>query len=118
MSRKIVGVTVGTPISPQAIVEKAEFDNELSQSSENAVQNKIITAAMNKKADLDESGKLKLEQIPEDIKVKTDNTLKFSETGVLGVNTAQEVEKDNTLPITAAAVHTTVGNIEVLLGTI
>lgn len=118
MSRKIVGITVGTPISPQAVVEKAKFDNELSQESENAVQNKVVTVALKEKADLDESGKIKVEQIPEDIKVKTDNTLKFSETGVLGVNTAQEVEKDNTLPITAAAVHTTVGNIEVLLGTI
>ena len=47
-----------------------------------------------------------------------DETLKLSEEGVLGVNTATEVEKDNTLPITAAAVHTAVGNIEILLSTI
>ena len=36
----------------------------------------------------------------------------------LEVDTAEEVEQDNTLPITSAAVYTTVGNIEVLLGTI
>ena len=36
----------------------------------------------------------------------------------LEVDTAEEVERDNTLPITSAAVYTTVGNIEVLLGTI
>jgi hypothetical protein len=47
-----------------------------------------------------------------------DETLKLNEQGALGVNTATEVEKDNTLPITAAAVHTTVGNIEILLSTI
>ena len=47
----------------------------------------------------------------------TDKTLKL-EDGVLSVNTAEAVEKDNTLPITSAAVHTTVGNIEILLGTI
>lgn len=46
-----------------------------------------------------------------------DKTL-YLKDGVLGVNTANEPEADNTLPITAAAVHTTVGNIEVLLGTI
>ena len=46
----------------------------------------------------------------------TDNTLIYdTETGVLSVNTADEVEQDNTLPVTSAAVHTTVGNIETLL---
>lgn len=47
-----------------------------------------------------------------------DDTLKIdSATGKLGVNMATEVA-DKTLPITAAAVNTTVGNIEVLLQTI
>lgn len=46
----------------------------------------------------------------------TDETLHLDpETGVLSVNTADAVERDNTLPITSAAVHTTVGNIETLL---
>jgi len=48
---------------------------------------------------------------------ETDETLTL-ENGVLSVNTATDVEADNTLPITAAAVHATVGNIEVLLETI
>lgn len=49
----------------------------------------------------------------------TDATLNLDpETKVLSVNTAKVVEQDNTLPITSAAVYTTVGNIEVLLGTI
>lgn len=39
-------------------------------------------------------------------------------TNTLSVDTATEVEADNTKPITAAAVHETVGNIEALLGTI
>lgn len=46
-----------------------------------------------------------------------DDTLKIDSEGKLGVNMATEVA-DKTLPITAAAVHTTVGNIEVLLQTI
>lgn len=46
-----------------------------------------------------------------------DETLSF-ENGVLSVNTAEEPDPDNTLPITAAGVYATVGNIETLLGTI
>lgn len=50
--------------------------------------------------------------------LKTDETLHFDENGVLGVNTTDEAEADNTLPITSAGVHTQLGNIEILLGTI
>lgn len=49
----------------------------------------------------------------------TDGTLTLDPTTkVLSVNTADAPDANNTLPITAAAVHTTVGNIEVLLETI
>ena len=48
---------------------------------------------------------------------KPDESL-ILENGVLSVNTTNEVESDNTLPITSAAVATTVGNIEILLKTI
>ena len=37
---------------------------------------------------------------------------------VLSVDTSNKVEKDNTKPITSAAVYTTVGNIESLLSTL
>lgn len=37
------------------------------------------------------------------------------EGGVLSVDTADKVEQDNTKPVTSAAVHVEVGNIEVLL---
>ena len=47
-----------------------------------------------------------------------EHTLKVNEDGKLSVNTADTVEKDNTLPITAAAVHTQLGNIETILNTI
>ena len=53
------------------------------------------------------------------VNFSVDSTLNLdTETGVLSVNTADSPEADNTLPITAAAVYTTVGNIEVLLETI
>ena len=48
----------------------------------------------------------------------TDETLTLTPEGVLKVNTAKEVQKDNTLPVTSAAVDTVVGNINILLETI
>lgn len=51
------------------------------------------------------------------VKFKPDKTLKL-EDGILSVNTADKVEKDNTLPVTSAAVYTEVGNINALLATI
>lgn len=44
MSRKIIGVTVGTTMNPQSIAEKVKVDEELSQMSNNAVQNKAVAA--------------------------------------------------------------------------
>lgn len=49
---------------------------------------------------------------------KTDDTLTLSAENVLSVNTAPNVEENNTLPITAAAVYNSIGNIEILLETI
>lgn len=50
--------------------------------------------------------------------IKTDDTLTYDEDGVFRVNTVNSAEQDNTRPITSAAVHTQLGNIEVLLKTI
>lgn len=49
---------------------------------------------------------------------KVGDNLKIDGEGRLSVDTADDVDGDNTRPITAAAVYATVGNIEVLLGTI
>ncbi len=51
------------------------------------------------------------------VQFETDETLSLKD-GVLSVNTAKKVEQDNTLPITSAAVYTTVGNIGAILDTI
>lgn len=48
---------------------------------------------------------------------ETDETLTLAN-GILSVNTADDVEKDNTLPVTSAAVYAEVGNINALLETI
>lgn len=54
---------------------------------------------------------------PSGVGFKTDYTLKLDD-GVLSVNTTDDMEQDNTLPITSAGVYRTVGNIEALLKTI
>ena len=41
--------------------------------------------------------------------------LKWAADGKLTVDTADKVEQDNTKPVTSAAVHTEIGNIEALL---
>lgn len=51
------------------------------------------------------------------VNFKTDETLILKD-GILSVNTTDEMEQDNTLPITSAGVYNTVGNIEALLKTI
>ncbi len=50
--------------------------------------------------------------------VKVGDNLLISNDGKLSVDTANAVEQDNTKPITSAAVHTEVGNINALLETI
>ena len=53
----------------------------------------------------------------EDSPLKVGHGLKL-EAGTLAVQTVDQFEGDMTLPVTAAAVNTVVGNVEVLLGTI
>lgn len=47
--------------------------------------------------------------------VRIGENLKITKDGILSVDTANAVEQDNTKPITSAAVHTAIGNIEALL---
>ena len=65
----------------------------------------------------DEVDKLKRTGSGGNVDFRTDETLILKD-GVLSVNTTDEMERDNTLPITSAGVYTTVGNIEALLKTI
>lgn len=59
-----------------------------------------------------------IDAMPQGGAIKPGKNLYIAEDGTLNVDTADAVEQDNTRPITSAAVHTTVGNIEILLGTI
>ena len=50
--------------------------------------------------------------------IKVGENLSITDDGTLSVPTANDVEQDNTKPITSAAVYTEVGNINALLETI
>lgn len=53
------------------------------------------------------------------VRFTTNETLTLDpDTGVLSVNTTNVVEKDNTLPVTSAAVEVVVGNIGAILDAI
>lgn len=60
---------------------------------------------------------LDIQEAAEGVSFTTDNTLTLKN-GILRVNTTNNAEANNTLPITSAGVHTQLGNIEVLLDTI
>lgn len=77
----------------------------------------IATAATSGSKDLITSGAVYEALRNAGTSFSTDETLTLKD-GVLRVNTAAVVEADNTLPVTSAAVHVTVGNIEALLETI
>ena len=53
-----------------------------------------------------------------DMSFPIDNETLIVKNGVLCVNTINDVQQDNTLPITSAAVYATVGNISAILDTI
>lgn len=91
------------------ILNYETLKNRMDKIEESGVSEKQIATAVEKY----------LEENPIDTGVdfETDATLKL-ENGVLSVNTTNNMEQDNTLPITSAGVFATVGNIEALLKTI
>ena len=93
-------------------------DDELSGTSENPVQNKVVKARFD---GLDQTvagigGRLATTERLGSIIVGED--LQITPLGVLSVVKANRAEQDNTHPITAAAVFTEIGNINALLQTI
>lgn len=94
----IIGVPVGTPLNPEKIREKIAPVTSVNGVKPDENGNVVIIGG---------SGG----------SFTTDATLKL-EDGILSVNTTNEMEQDNTLPITSAGVYATVGNIEALLKTI
>lgn len=101
MSKKIIGVTVCTPMSPSFLKDKLNPVTSVNGVTADENGNVEITTP-------DSGGNVDF-QIGETLKL---------ENGILSVNTTNDMEKDNTLPITSAGVFATVGNIEALLKTI
>lgn len=108
------------PASPSI---KGAIDDKISISAQVAK-----TASMTQTVGIDENGKLytypgsgsgsgSWETLPDKPFDIIGENLKVVD-GALTVDTAQNVEQDNTKPITSAAVYTEVGNIDVLLQTI
>lgn len=100
------------------IEQTGEVDDELSETSENPVQNKVITAALN--------GKVNIQQTPNTVLAAgTDGQMTAMALGnaletdgeSLSVKTVNEME-DSPLPMSAAGVHVIVGNIDTILSTI
>lgn len=120
---KIEDVTVSADMDltdgKEIFVEQTgDVDDALSETSENPVQNKVVTAAL--------SGKVDIEQAPNTIlatgppgtvqAMALGNALQIDGQSV-SVKTVNEME-DSTLPMSAAGVHVIVGNIDALLKTI
>jgi hypothetical protein len=118
MKRKIIGNTVGmglpkpnlmqTDPSKGDYVKGKEKFLEQVQSGGIVTDERIASAVEKYLKENPSSGGVNFE---------TDTSLTLKD-GVLSINTTDQMEQDNTLPITSAGVYATVGNIEALLKTI
>lgn len=100
------------------VEHSVEVDNVLSETSENPVQNKVVTAALNGKVDIVQAPNTILATGPpgQVQAMALGNALQINGQSV-EVKTVNEME-DSTLPMSAAGVHVIVGNINALLETI
>lgn len=100
------------------VEHSVEVDNVLSETSENPVQNKVVTAALNSKVDIEQPANTILATGPPGTvqAMALGNALQIDGQSV-SVKTVNEME-DSTLPMSAAGVHVIVGNIDALLETI
>lgn len=120
---KIEDVTVSADMDmtdgKEIFVEQTgDIDDELSETSENPVQNKVVTAALNSKVDIVQAPNTILATGPpgQVQAMALGNALQIDGQSV-SVKTVNEME-DSTLPMSAAGVHVIVGNIDALLETI
>lgn len=120
---KIQNLTVSEDMSltdgKEIFVEQTgDIDDELSETSENPVQNKVVTAALNGKVDIVQAPNTILATGPpgQVQAMALGNALQIDGQRV-SVKTVNEME-DSTLPMSAAGVHVIVGNINALLETI
>ena len=120
---KIQSLTVSEDMSltdgKEIFVEQTgDVDDALSETSENPVQNKVVTAALNGKVDIVQAPNTILATGPPGTvqAMALGNALQINGQSV-EVKTVNEME-DSPLPMSAAGVHVIVGNINALLETI
>lgn len=120
---KIEDVTVSADMDltdgKEIFVEQTgDVDDALSETSENPVQNKVVTAALSGKVDIVQPANTILATGPpgQVQAMALGNALQINGQSV-EVKTVNEME-DSTLPMSAAGVHVIVGNIDALLETI
>lgn len=120
---KIEDVTVSADMDltdgKEIFVEQTgDVDDALSETSENPVQNKVVTAALSGKVDIEQPANTILATGPPGTvqAMALGNALQIDGQSV-SVKTVNEME-DSTLPMSAAGVHVIVGNINALLETI
>lgn len=120
---KIQSLTVSEDMSltdgKEIFVEQTgDVDDALSETSENPVQNKVVTAALNGKIDIAQPANTILATGPPGTvqAMALGNALQINGQSV-EVKTVNEME-DSPLPMSAAGVHVIVGNINALLETI
>lgn len=111
---KVIGAMVGSANSQQLIKEMlnqvhsdANTNDESGDDYKNEPISKIIGATVGTTLNPNKLG----------VNFDVDSSLTLKD-GILSVNTTDQMEQDNTLPITSAGVYATVGNIEALLKTI
>lgn len=97
------------------VEHSVEVDDALSETSENPVQNKVVTAALSGKVDIEQPANTILATGPpgQVQAMALGNALQINGQSV-EVKTANEME-DSPLPMSAAGVHVIVGNINALL---
>lgn len=100
------------------VEHSVEVDDALSETSENPVQNKVVTAALSGKVDIEQPANTILATGPPGTvqAMALGNALQINGQSV-EVKTVNEME-DSPLPMSAAGVHVIVGNIDALLETI
>lgn len=118
MNRKIIGVTVGSPLPKPNLMQNDPTKGDYVKGKEEFLEQVNVNGGATDEMIANAVDKYLKENPPSGgVDFKTDTTLKL-EDGILSVNTTNDMEQDNTLPITSAGVFATVGNIEALLKTI
>lgn len=113
-----LGGDAGVVIIPEGTADAPAITFYGAHGDEPVALNNVADATDDRSApNLGQVKQLVKEHSGQNVDFRTDETLILKD-GILSVNTTDQMEQDNTLPMTSAGVFATVGNIEALLATI